>query len=37
MDEKRIKILDLRKKVALKIYDMYRDNPTQKFDLKEFG
>ncbi|MFW9972603.1 MAG: hypothetical protein ACFFDF_20625 [Candidatus Odinarchaeota archaeon] len=36
-DEGRIKILDLRKTVARKIYNMYRDNPNQKFDLKEFG
>jgi hypothetical protein len=35
-DKKRIKIKDLKIKVAQKMYEMYRDDPNQKFYEKEF-
>jgi hypothetical protein len=35
-DKKRIKIKDLKIKVAQKMYDMYRNDPNQKFYEKEF-
>ena len=35
-DKKRIKIKDLIIKVAQKMYDMYRNDPRQKFYEKEF-
>ena len=35
-DKERIKIKDLNIKVAQKMYDMYRNNPDQKFYEKEF-
>jgi len=35
-NEERIKIKDLNIKVAQKMYDMYRNDPNQKFYLKEF-
>jgi hypothetical protein len=35
-DKKRIKIKDLKIKVAQKMYDTYRDDPNQKFYEKEF-
>ena len=35
-DKKRIKIKDLIIKVAQKMYDMYRNDPNQRFYEKEF-
>ena len=35
-DKKRIKIKDLKIKVAQKMYNMYRNDPNQKFYEKEF-